>query len=153
MMNTRNRLCISAGVAAAAIVLGGCNTTSENDVDEVRLAPLTASEWLRKSPQSYLLLDARPAAEFEQARIAGAEQVEPAAIDPLNIDPRFERYKAVIVYGADPAFGRANIVTKRLLEAGVDVYMIDGGLLTWKSQGLPVVTNETVAAPADQPPQ
>jgi rhodanese-related sulfurtransferase len=143
-------LCISAGLTFTALPLTGCNTTNEDDVDDVRVAPLTASEWLRKSPERYLLLDARPPAAFEMQRIPGAEQVEPAAIDPNNIDPRFDQYKAVIVYGDTPAFGRANVVTKRLLEAGVDVYMIDGGLLNWKTQGLPVLTTD--AAPTPAPP-
>lgn len=146
-------MCISAGLTFTALALNGCNTTNENDVDKVRIAPLTASEWLRKNPQGYLLLDARPPAAFDAQRIPGAEQVEPVAIDPHNIDPRFDRYKAVLVYGDTPAFGRANVVTKRLLEAGVTVYMIDGGLLNWKTQGLPVITTDTAATPPDAPTQ
>lgn len=123
--------------------LTGCSKVSEDTVDKVRVAPLTLSEWLRKDPNAYLLVDARPQAAFEAERIAGAERIDPVAVDPEDIDPRFEAYKAVIVYGQDPGFGRANVLTKRFLEADLDVYLLNGGLMAWKEQGLPVITGDT----------
>ena len=119
----------------------GCKNISENDVDEVRIDPLTLNEWLSESPDAYLILDARSQSDFQSEHIPGAEHIATPSVDPNNIDPRFEQYKAVVVYGQNPAFGRANVLTKRFLEAGVDVFMLDGGLMQWKLQGLPITRN------------
>lgn len=160
ILSHMNRTC-RRGLLAASIgtvlALPGCENISENDVDKVRINPVTLSDWIRKDPQAYLLLDARQKNAFDAERIPGSERLDPQTVDPEDPDPKFGRYKAVIVYGQDPSFGRANVLTKRLLEAGTDVYMLDGGLMAWKSRGLPVIgvpqaMPDPSAQPAAQPP-
>lgn len=129
---------IRAGWVCIAALIGGCGTTNENAVDKVRVSPELLYGWLSRHPEKYLVVDARSAASFEAGRIPGAIRVEPQDVSPTDPDPRFVKYKAVIVYGEDPSFGRANAMTKRLLEAGVDVRMLDGGLKAWRDRGYPI---------------
>jgi rhodanese-related sulfurtransferase len=151
----RNRIprAVAIGISCGATCFGlvGCKTVDENAVDDVRIQPTTLDQWLRKDPDRYLVIDARPRSAFEIERLPKAEQVDLAAIDPEDPDPRFFSYKGVVVYGQDPAFGRANALTKRLLESDVDVYLLDGGIQKWKLQGLPVVPGEAAATPPASP--
>lgn len=137
-MNTIQRMVILASLFATGLGLGGCQTTDENAVDAVRLSPATLNERLAADRSRYLIVDARPEAAFQTAHLPGAVRMDPNEIDPRDPDPKFETYKAVIVYGEDPRPGRANALTKRFLEAGITVQMLDGGLHMWRRGGFPV---------------
>lgn len=142
-MNTPCRRLIQAFALGTAGVLAGCNTTNENSVDKVRVTPETLESWLKKDPDKYLIVDARPKESYLKSRLRGAIQLNPGDVDPQDPDPKFDEYSALIVYGEDPAFGRANALTKRLIEAGIDVYMLDGGLKAWRESGFPVESPDT----------
>lgn len=151
-MNANTQKRNAALLICTACSLLGCNTTDENSVDAVRIPPSEAYKILQEKPDRYLLIDARPLSAFEVDRIPGAEQLDPSKFDPQDPDPRFEQYKAVIIYGADPTFGRANALTKRFLEAGIDVRMLDGGLKAWRTQGFPVENGSSMPKlPSEQP--
>lgn len=137
-MNTRRLTDILAAAVLTAATLTGCNTTSEVDVDKARIAPEKVREMMEKAPSKYLLVDARPQAAFDEGHLPGAVRMDPKDLDPQDPDPKFAAYKTVIVYGESPAFGRANALTKRFLEAGVSVMMIDGGMKVWRERGFPV---------------
>lgn len=139
-MNTRRLFYILAAGVITTSCLSGCNTTSEVEVDKARVAPEKLREWLEKAPAKYLVVDARPQAAFDQGHLPGAVRMDPSELDPLDPDPKFEQYKSIIVYGESPAYGRANALTKRFLEAGISVSMLDGGLKVWRDRGYAVET-------------
>src|SRR5690606_12703197 len=133
------RLGLSAALALCMVV-AGCNTrTSDRSIGYLGVGEL--SKWLSKSPEKYLLVDARGADEFAAGHIPGARRMSLPDIDERNPDPMLSRYSAVIVYGADPGSDVARAMTKRLLKARVsDVYLLEGGMAAWRSSGGPVVT-------------
>ncbi|MDX2116138.1 MAG: rhodanese-like domain-containing protein [Planctomycetota bacterium] len=135
LLMTRRILALAIGTALA---VAGCVSTDENKVDNVRLSPTKAREWLAKNPDSYLLVDARLPESFARERIPGAVRLDTRDFDENDPDPKFKAYDAIIVYGENPSFGRANVLTKRFLAAGLDVYLIDGGLKAWRDAGLPI---------------
>ena len=141
-MNTRRIFPILAALMSTAAFLVGCNTTSEVSVDKTRIAPEKVREWVSRNPDRYLIVDARPEAAFRAGHLPNAIRMDPRDVDPLDPDPKFSRYKGVIVYGDDPAYGRANGLTKRMIEAGIKVSMIDGGLHAWRQRGYPVESAE-----------
>ncbi len=96
---------------------------------------------LKHESQGALFLDARPTEFYNQLRIAGAENL------PLNLfdfvyslsfamlDPE----KDVIVYGRNVSRRYDEQVAAKLKERGmVNVRVMDGGLLQWQRNGLPV---------------
>lgn len=129
---------VRAGWVCIAFLAAGCGTTSENAVDKVRVSPELLHGWLSRNPKKYLVVDARPASSYESGHIPGAVRIEPQDVSPTDPDPRFATYRAVVVYGEDPSFGRANAMTKRLLESGAPVRMLDGGLKAWRDRGYPI---------------
>ncbi|MBL8746294.1 MAG: rhodanese-like domain-containing protein [Phycisphaerae bacterium] len=134
-MNTRRLIDILAAGVITVAALSGCNTTSEVEVDKARVSPEKVRDWLEKSPSKFLVVDARPQAAFAEGHLPGAVRMDPGELDPQDPDPKFGAYKSVIVYGESPAYGRANALTKRFLEAGVSVLMLDGGFKAWRDRG------------------
>lgn len=146
-MNHRPKaLSLAAGLCTVSL-LTGCETIDEGWVDKHRIDPLTAERWLQKSPEQYLVVDARSAKAYESGHIPGAVRMDLPDIDPLDPDPKYGRYKAVVVYGEDPSYGKANALAKRFGQADVEVYLIDGGLKMWRDRGLPVTPAPTSIAP------
>lgn len=139
-MNTRHAFTILALVVFTVASLTGCNTTSEVEVDKARVSAEKIKEWLDKAPDRYLVVDARADAAFREGHLPGAVRMDPVELDPQDPDPKFDDYKSIIVYGENPAYGRANALTKRFLEAGVSVVMLDGGLKAWRDKGFPIET-------------
>lgn len=137
-MNTRRHTLILAAWVLTAAALTGCNTTSEVEVDQARVPAEKVREWIEKAPSKYLIVDARPQAAFDEGHLPGAIRMDPKELDPQDPDPKFASYKSVVVYGESPAFGRANALTKRFIEAGVEVAMLDGGMKVWRDRGFPV---------------
>lgn len=137
-MNTRRFIHILAAGLVTALSLPGCNTTSEVDVDKARVPAEKVREWIEKSPSRYLIVDARPVAAFDEGHLPGAVRMDPSELDPQDPDPKFGSYKSVVVYGESPAYGRANALTKRFLEAGVSVSMLDGGMKVWRDRGFEI---------------
>jgi len=93
---------------------------------------------------SLLILDTRPAAEYNVSRINGAVQVNPE-ITPQAFKARFGEItpdKTVIVYCS--VGWRSSIAADRLAEAiasagGREVSNLEGGLFGWHNEGRPVV--------------
>ncbi len=117
-----------------ALVFGGC-TTKTNDDSIARVDSAQLSKWLEKGPEKYLILDARPRQEFLSDHIPGARHMELPEVDPEDPDPRLKEYKALVVYGENPGSTRARALAKRLIQARLDVYWLEGGLSEWKASG------------------
>lgn len=141
-MKTPRTIALLSVALGTALALAGCNTTSEVEVDKARISPEKARELLTRHPERYLLVDARPESAYRSERIPHSVRLDPRDVDPRDPDPKFNAYKAVIVYGDDPSYGRANGMTKRFLESGIKVNMIDGGLKAWREKGYPVEAGE-----------
>lgn len=141
-MNTRRIFPILAACLFTVFSPAGCNTTSEVEVDKSRVPAEKVLEWIEKYPDRYLIVDARPEAAFLAGHIPGAVRMDPVQVDPEDPDPSLKKYKSIIVYGENPAFGRANALTKRLLEAGLSVNMLDGGLKAWREKDYPIESGE-----------
>lgn len=139
-MNIRHVFTILGFGLFTATFPAGCNTTSEVEVDKARVSAEKIKEWLDKAPDRYLVVDARADEAFREGHLPGAVRMDPVELDPQDPDPAFDKYKSIIVYGENPAYGRANALTKRFLEAGVDVVMLDGGIKVWRDKGFPVET-------------
>jgi len=151
-MNHRQARLILSTALVTATLTGGCKTINQDWVDARKIQASQARDWVTKNPGNYLLVDARPALAHETVRIPGSVRIDTSEIDPNDRDPRFERYKAVIVYGENPAYGRADALTKRFGEADIKVYMIDGGLKSWQQAGFDIERpNPTPAATPTNP--
>jgi rhodanese-related sulfurtransferase len=137
-MNTRRRVVNLACVLATGSGVCGCRTIDENSVDAVRVSPESLNDRLESDRGRFLIVDARPQAAFDEGHLPGAVRMDPNDLDPSDPDPKFGSFKAVIVYGEDPRHGRANALTKRFLEAGISVQMLDGGMHGWRRRGFPV---------------
>lgn len=128
------------------VALTGCETKTTDDSIE----PITM-ETLRKDladghlGDRLIILDARSPREFAAGRIPGAKNLswERIGDTPRDQDPRVERYKDKVVYGADRGSASAKALTKRMLQAGYsNVRMYFGGLEEWTRAGYPVESGE-----------
>jgi rhodanese-related sulfurtransferase len=85
-----------------------------------------------------LVVDLRPAADFEKGHIAGAKNVQMAQFDPENkhLAPAKALPVVLVCKSGETASGAA----KRLRKAGfANVNVLEGGILAWQSADLPLV--------------
>jgi rhodanese-related sulfurtransferase len=84
-----------------------------------------------------LVVDLRPAADFEKGHIPGSRNVQTSQFDPENKQLAAARaLPVVLVCKAGQASGDA---AKRLLKAGFErVYVLDGGIGAWQQADLPL---------------
>lgn len=85
-----------------------------------------------------LVVDLRPAGEFEKGHIPGAKNVQMAQFDPEHKSLAAARTLPVVVVcrTGQTAAGAA----KRLRKAGFEqVYTLDGGIAAWQQADLPLV--------------
>lgn len=97
---------------------------------------------LSQSPQSLVILDTRPRAEYDVSHITGAVQIDPDADAARLITALDVRGKDVVLYCS--VGRRSSIVGDRtkaaLLAAGAtSVQNMEGGLFAWHNDGRPVV--------------
>ena len=85
-----------------------------------------------------LVVDLRPAADFEKGHIAGAKNVQMSQFDPEN--RQLAPAKALPVVLVCKAGETANAAAKRLRKAGfAHVSVLEGGVQAWQSADLPLV--------------
>lgn len=134
--------------------LGGCSgKITENDVDEsiIALDELRGQIEESKEPEAetLVLIDARPASEFQRGHIPGAINYRLTEI-PLGSkipDPRIEAYDLKIVYGENPGSPSARGLIKRMFQAQFsNIRFYAGGYEEWAAGRNPVQ-----AAPAQAP--
>ena len=104
-------------------------------VPTVRPAALAAE--LRQHPEAVLLLDTRAPAEFNVSHLAGAQLVDFAHYQALDLAD-VPRTRPVVVYCSVGA--RSEKVGERLRALGfINVRNLYGGLFEWMNEGHPVV--------------
>ena len=85
-----------------------------------------------------LVVDLRPAADFEKGHIAGAKNVQMAQFDPENkhLAPAKALPVVLVCKSGETASGAA----KRLRKAGfANVNVLEGGVQAWQGADLPLV--------------
>ncbi len=127
-------ICLLGLLAGLAACSGKISTSSIETVDASTLA-----KWIERSPNKYMIIDARRSEALNDGRLPGATTMSIEDVDPQSPDPALRRPSALVVYGTNPGSLRAEAMTKRLMTARVNkVYLLDGGFEAWQSRGLPV---------------
>ncbi|MEN1929923.1 rhodanese-like domain-containing protein [Luteimonas sp. MJ204] len=87
--------------------------------------------------ENALVVDLRPAAEFEKGHIPGSKNVQMAQFDPEN--KALAGAKALPVVAVCKAGMTAMDAAKRLRKAGFErVHVLDGGIGAWQQADLPL---------------
>ncbi len=119
---------------AGAAAFAGCSAkVSDRDLRE--LPPGEVAERLREDPDRYAVIDARSQEAFDAGHLPGARRLALQDVEDAAED--LSRYRAVIVYGDDPGSPRPAAIAKRLMQAGVDVYLLRAGYDGWTAAALP----------------
>ena len=116
------------------------------DVRQVTPAELVA--WMRDpSRPPPLLIDARPPAQFQRSRIAGAVEIDPTSPDLAPL-VNVARDIPLVVYDGPGAASAAMV--QALVTAGFSrVSNLDGGLFRWVNEGMPIVNEQGPATKVD----
>ena len=84
-----------------------------------------------------LVVDLRPAGEFEKGHIPGSKNVQMAQFDPEN--KALAKAKSLPVVAVCKAGVTATDAAKRLRKAGFEkVYVLEGGIGAWQQADLPL---------------
>lgn len=98
---------------------------------------------LNKTP-SLQIVDVRPALEYAQGHIQGAQNVPSAAIQAADLP----HDGPIVVYCSEGACPLSNDSAAALLARGYqDVSVLEGGLIEWRQLGYPVEKTPPPAAP------
>ena len=85
-----------------------------------------------------LVIDLRPAADFDKGHISGAKNVQMSQFDPEN--KQLAPAKTLPVVLVCKAGESANSAAKRLLKAGFShVSVLEGGVQAWQAADLPLI--------------
>lgn len=85
-----------------------------------------------------LVIDLRPAADFDKGHISGAKNVQMSQFDPEN--KQLAPAKTLPVVLVCKAGESANGAAKRLLKAGFShVSVLEGGVQAWQAADLPLI--------------
>ena len=99
---------------------------------EVDVAP----DWVRERHEAgeIQLIDVREDYEYEAGRVGGARHIELQHVAAQA--ETIERDKPVVFYCR--VGSRSTMAAAAFRGAGYDAYSMDGGLLAWEAQGLPL---------------
>ena len=101
-----------------------------------RLGPAQLTALINRD--NALVLDLRPAADFEKGHIAGAKNVQMSQFDPEN--KQLAPAKALPVVLVCKVGQTADGAAKRLRKAGFsNVSVLEGGVQAWQGADLPLV--------------
>ena len=101
-----------------------------------RLAPAALTALVNR--EDALVVDLRPAADFEKGHIAGAKNVQMSQFDPEN--KQLAPAKALPVVLVCKVGQTADGAAKRLRKAGFsNVSVLEGGVQAWQGADLPLV--------------
>jgi rhodanese-related sulfurtransferase len=119
---------------------------AEEGATTIQLPPRQARELIDGGAQ---LVDVRTAVEHAAGHISGAahiplERLGPEAADQLDAD------RPLIVYCRGG--NRSQAAAEALRNSGYDAHSIDGGLVAWDEQGLPLEPEDGEVAPGQNLP-
>jgi rhodanese-related sulfurtransferase len=125
--------------------MAGCQTdVSDKDIEIISLSQ-TRTLLEGKESSKVMLVDPRAASDFNAGHLPGAQNLgvnSERAKTGDKLNPVFDGYKYIIVYGDDPASAPARAMAKRLMMKNADgVKWFQGGLIEWRRAGLKVEKN------------
>jgi rhodanese-related sulfurtransferase len=118
-------------VAVAMVLVYEMRTLSES-----RLS-VSPQELIRLMNQGALLLDLRPAEQYQAGHLTGARQMNGEQILKATDTLKKHKEKAVVVYDDSGSLGAAAV--RQLTAQGFTrVFALRGGLAAWRADNLPV---------------
>ncbi len=159
VLRQRTRLGSIAGVFTgllAILAVSGCaQETSDKDIKYIsgaELQGIVAKIQSTGKTETLLLIDPRPASEYEAAHLPRAWNKALSTIPSgQKPDPRLEGFDRIVVYGNHPGTPSAIGMTKRLLQNGYsDVFFYAEGLEGWLAQGGETETGKSPIWPTEK---
>ena len=127
-------------------LLSGCvgqRRVSEKDIKVLSMAELISlREEQARHPddKKLLVVDSRPPAQYAEAHIPGAENIQLFDIDPdMKRDDRIDSYDTIVVYAENPGSASSPALVKRMMRMRYGgVRLFPGGLEQWIRSGMDV---------------
>lgn len=134
-----HRIWCLVGVGLLTLGLSGCSNDVSND-DLIFIEVDALATVVDAPPPGVLLIDARPAAQFEAGALPGAINVQLNEAPQRKVTQMFGSYQRVIVYGHNAGSPRAEALSKRLIAGGLQtVETYRDGYEEWVRDGRPTV--------------
>lgn len=125
---------VAATLLLAGAVLTACGSTTDS-VSE--LVPPTVAADVLEEQSDVVVLDVRTPAEFAEARIAGAINVDYYAADFRDQVDELDKDATYVLYCRSG--NRSEDANRIMRDLGfAEVYEVDGGIVAWNGAGLPV---------------
>ena len=119
------------GVLLAIVLVYESRARSES------LSSVSPQELIRLMNQGALLLDLRPAEQYQAGHVAGARQMSGEQILKAANTLKKHKEKAVVVYDDSGSLGAAAV--RQLAAQGFTrVFALRGGLAAWRADNLPL---------------
>jgi rhodanese-related sulfurtransferase len=125
-------------MTVAALCAAGFLAGTAAAVEDV--APRQAHRMIRENRDNpdFVILDVRTPEEFEDGRLEGAVNIDYYAEDFRDRIDRLQREDTYLIYCRSGA--RSSSAYRMMEEMGFErMYNLRGGILEWKSRGLPLV--------------
>lgn len=126
---------IKLGLAAVALLLVAACGASKTD--NAAIDAKTFAEKLANT--EYTLVDVRSPEEFATNHLKNANNINVNGVDFVQKAELLDKNKDVLVYCKSG--GRSARATEQLRAMGYTVYDLEGGILSWQSQGYDVVSD------------
>jgi len=124
-------------LAATALVVGGCQSDALQEPHLISPKDAAALIETNAGGSGLVLLDVRTPEEFAQSRIAGATLLDYRGPDFQEGLARLDRSRTYLVYCRTG--NRSSYAVQTMAEMGfAHVYDLDGGIVLWQAEGLPI---------------
>lgn len=124
-----------------SIFMVACNNTASMKVEA--LQAVTFQEQIAEFGSQAVLLDVRTAGEFESGFIEGAVNIDvEKEAEFITEIKKIDKNKTIFVYCKSGT--RTQAASDLLSKEGFEVKVLQQGLLGWRSEGMPLTTDEKV---------
>lgn len=128
-------------LGAVVISGGGCRGSGVRDtdiryvrVDQVRSVVDPQTE--RERAQNVLVVDPRTKDDYEAGHLPMARNLRTTlALPERDVDPVFNGYNSILVYGTNPGDAVARAMVKRLIAGKKTAVLFAGGVEEWTKNG------------------
>lgn len=126
-----------------SIFMVACNNTASMKIEA--LQSVTFQEQIAEFGSQAVLLDVRTAGEFETGFIEGAVNIDIEKESEFITEiKKIDKNKTIFVYCKSGT--RTQAASDLLSKEGFEVKVLQQGLLGWRSEGMPLTTDEKVEA-------
>ncbi len=140
----RRLFCLA--VFGTVLASTGCSASGVRDtdikyakLDQVRAVVNPMTE--RERSQNVLLVDPRTRDEYEAGHLPKARNLRTThALPDRDVDPVFNGYNTILVYGTNPGDAVARAMVKRLIAGKKTAVLFAGGIEEWTKHGGPLET-------------